>query len=271
MTSTANRDAMRVTRRPRSQFAFFGISGVLFATSAAVTITWCASMAAMGGMPMPGDWTMSMAWMRMPGQTWPGAALVFLGMWIVMMVAMMLPSLAPMLWRYYLALAATGAAPAGRLTVHVGASYFSLWAVLGLAAFSVGASLAEIEMAHPAVARLVPIATGVVVLLAGAFQFSTCKMRWLSRCQSSRAHDYGSINVPGAWRYGLQLGLRCSVCCAGLTAILLVMGVMDLRVMTVVTAAVTAERLAPQGLLVARMMGAAALAIGAFLIVRGAA
>ena len=44
---------------------------------------------------MPGGWTMSMVWMRMPGQTWPGAAASFLGMWVVMMVAMMLPSLAP--------------------------------------------------------------------------------------------------------------------------------------------------------------------------------
>jgi predicted metal-binding membrane protein len=47
----------------------------------------------MGEMPMPGRWTMPMAWMRMPGQTWPGAAASFLGMWVVMMVAMMLPSL----------------------------------------------------------------------------------------------------------------------------------------------------------------------------------
>jgi hypothetical protein len=38
-----------------------------------------------GEMLMPGGWTMSMAWMRMPGQTWPGAAASFLAMWIVMM------------------------------------------------------------------------------------------------------------------------------------------------------------------------------------------
>ena len=83
-----------------SQRAFFAVSALLFAASAALTIVWCASMSAMGGMPMPGGWTMSMAWMRMPGQTWPGAAASFLGMWVVMMVAMMLPSLVPMLWRY---------------------------------------------------------------------------------------------------------------------------------------------------------------------------
>src|SRR5207302_5508750 len=67
------------------------VAALLFASSAAVTIVWCASMSAMGEMPMPGGWTMSMAWMRMPGQTWSGAAASFLGMWVVMMVAMMLP------------------------------------------------------------------------------------------------------------------------------------------------------------------------------------
>ena len=74
--------------------AFFGVSALLFAASAAVTIVWCASMAEMDGMPMPGGWTMSMAWMRMPEQTWLGAAASFLAMWVVMMVAMMMPSLA---------------------------------------------------------------------------------------------------------------------------------------------------------------------------------
>ena len=88
--------------------------------SAALTIAWCASMSAMGGMPMPGGWTMSMAWMRMPGQTWPGAAASFLGMWVVMMVAMMLPSLVPMLRRYRQAVSRTGATASTRLTALVG-------------------------------------------------------------------------------------------------------------------------------------------------------
>src|SRR5579859_6921158 len=89
-------------------FEVFGVSALLFAVSAAVTIGWCASMSAMDGMPMSGGWTMSMAWMRMPGQTWPGAAASFLGMWVVMMVAMMLPSLMPTLWRYRQAIGRTG-------------------------------------------------------------------------------------------------------------------------------------------------------------------
>jgi hypothetical protein len=50
--------------RRGSQRAFFGVSALLFATSAALTIVWCASLSSMGGTPMPGGWTTSMAWMR---------------------------------------------------------------------------------------------------------------------------------------------------------------------------------------------------------------
>src|SRR5512141_3459208 len=117
-----------------SQQAFLGVSALLFATSAAVTFVWCASMSAMGEMPMPGGWTMSMAWMRIPGQTWPGAAASFLGMWVVMMVAMMLPPLVPMLWRYRQAVGRTDEARLGRLTALVGMGYFSVWAVVGMVA-----------------------------------------------------------------------------------------------------------------------------------------
>src|SRR5579864_9447989 len=89
----------------------------------------------MGEMPMPGGGTMSMAWMPTPGQTWPGAAASFLGMWIVMMVAMMLPSLVPMLWRYRQAVGRTGEARLGLLTALVGVGYFFVWTVFGMAAF----------------------------------------------------------------------------------------------------------------------------------------
>ena len=104
--------------------AFLGVSALLFAASAAVTIVWCASMSAMGEMSMPGGWAMSMAWMRVPGQTWAGAAVAFLGMWVAMMAAMMLPSLIPMLWRYRQAVAGTGRTRLTGLTALVGAGYF---------------------------------------------------------------------------------------------------------------------------------------------------
>ena len=83
-----------------SERAFFGVAVLAFAGSAALTTCWSVSMSSMGTMPMAGGWAMSAAWMRMPGQTWLGAAVSFLTMWIVMMTAMMLPSFVPMLRRY---------------------------------------------------------------------------------------------------------------------------------------------------------------------------
>src|SRR5262249_699284 len=125
----------RMASERASESALFGVSALLFTVSAAVTIAGGASMSAMDGMPMPGGWTMSMGWMRMPGQTWPGAAASFLGMWIAMMVAMMLPSLVPMLRRYRAAVVATAETALGRLTALVGLAYFVVWTVFGLIAF----------------------------------------------------------------------------------------------------------------------------------------
>jgi predicted metal-binding membrane protein len=261
----------RVSSERASDHAFFGVSAALFAASTATTIVWCASMSDMGAMPMPGGWTMSMAWMRMPGQTWVGAASTFLGMWIVMMVAMMLPSLIPMLRRYRRAVGESGETRLGRLTTLVGAAYFLVWTALGMAAFPLGVALADVEMRVPELARAVPIAVGVVVLIAGALQFTTRKSRQLACCRESPGRGVTlSADAGTAWRHGLRLGLHCIRCCAGLTAILLVVGVMDLGAMAIVTVAMTVERLAPAGERVARATGVVAVAAGLFLIARAA-
>ncbi len=251
--------------------AFLGASALLFAASAAGTFVWCASMSSMGEMPMPGGWTMSMAWMRVPGQTWPGAAASFLGMWIVMMAAMKLPSLVPMLWRYRQAVGRTDRTRLGRLTALAGVGYFSVWTVIGMAAFPLGVALAEIEMQQAALARAVPIAVGVVVLMAGFLQLTP----WKARCLASYREAPGRgralpADAGSAWRHGLRLGLHCSRCCAGLMAVLLVIGVMDLRAMAVVAAAITAERLAPAAERVARAIGAVGVGAGLVLIARAA-
>jgi predicted metal-binding membrane protein len=227
-------------------------------------------MSAMGGMPMPGGWTMSMAWMRMPGQTWPGAAASFLGMWVVMMVAMMLPSLAPMLRRYREAVDETGARHVGALTAIVGAGYFAVWTVFGMAVFPLGATLAELEMQQPTLARAVPIAVAVVVLMAGALQFSSWKAHHLACCREAFAFARAGVSTSHGetWRHGLRLGLHCTYCCAGPMSILLVMGVMDLRAMALVAAAITVERLAPAGQHIARVIGVVVIGAGLFLIAR---
>ncbi len=174
----------RVSERP-SQRVFFAASALLFTASAALTIIWCGSMSSMGEMPMPGGWNMSMAWMRMPEQTWPEAAASFLGMWVVMMIAMMLPSLVPMLQRYRQAVDNTSETRLDGLTALVSIGYFFVWIVFGMAVFPLGAVLAHIEMSQPALARAVPIIAGAVVLMAGLLQFTAGKARHLAACREA--------------------------------------------------------------------------------------
>ncbi|MEA2568325.1 MAG: hypothetical protein QOI24_326 [Acidobacteriota bacterium] len=248
-----------------SRRLFFVIAALVFAISAAVTIVWCMSMSKMGWMPMPGGWTMSMAWMRMPGQTWSAAAAAFLEMWLVMMAAMMLPSLVPALSRYREAVGWTAETRPGRLTALVGVGYFFIWTLFGMVVFPAGVALAAIEMQRPALARAVPMAIGVVVLLAGALQFTAWKAHHLACCRESPGRTLPA-DARTAWRHGVRLGLHCSYSSIGLTAILLVIGVMDLRTMAVVAAAITIERVAPAGERVARAIGVLVVATGLFLM-----
>jgi len=252
-----------------SQRMFLGVAALLFASCAAVTIVWCGSMSAMGAMPMPGGWTMSMAWMRMPGQSWPAAVASFLGMWVVMMVAMMLPSLAPALWRYRQAIYAKRETRLDRLTVLAAAGYFAVLSGVGVVAYPLGIVLTVVEMQHAALARVVPVAAGFIVLIAGALQFTPWKARHLACCRQGAPHgDTTTVTAGTAWRYGLRLGRHCSCCCFGMTAILLTGGVMNMGTMAVVTAAVTVERLAPAGERIARALGFVIVGAGLCLIAR---
>jgi predicted metal-binding membrane protein len=251
-----------------SRRIFLGVSLMLFAGSAALTIVWCRSMSAMGGTPMPGGWTMSTMWAPMCGQTWARVAASFLAMWIVMMVAMMLPSLMPLLWRYHAAVGRVREAYAVPVML-MGAGYFLVWAAFGAGIFPLGVLLTAAEMRWPALARAVPAAAGVVVLIAGALQFSTWKARHLACCRAAPGCGRTLPADAGtAWRCGLRLGLHCGYSCAGLAASLLAVGVMDLRAMIAVTVAITAERVAPAGERIAHVIGVVAIGGGLFLIAR---
>ncbi|WP_119269299.1 DUF2182 domain-containing protein [Taklimakanibacter deserti] len=253
-----------------SEHAFFVVAALFFAASVTTTIVWCVSMSAMDGMPMPGGWTMSMMWMRMPGQAWHEAAMSFLVMWTVMMVAMMLPSLLPMLRRYRQAIGSNGGVRLDRLTMLVGAGYFTPWVVFGLAVFPVGTILADVTMRADGVARAVPIAAGVIVLIAGAAQFTRWKARHLACCREEPGSRTIAADGATAVRHGLRLGLHCAGCCANLMAILLVLGMMDLFAMAMVTAGITLERLAPDGARAARAIGIVTIGAGLLLIARAA-
>jgi predicted metal-binding membrane protein len=250
------------TRRPER--VFIGSAVLAFAASTAVTIAWCSSMSAMPGMEMPGGWTMSMAWMRMPGQSWLGAAATFMAMWAVMMVAMMLPVLVPMLARYRAS--RLGDTRLNRQTAFVAAGYFAVWTLFGAIAYPLGAMLAEATMRSPGVSRVIPLASGVVLAIAGASQFTSWKARQLACCLESPACCARPRDRGNAWQHGLRLGVQCVSCCLGPTAALLVIGIMDLRAMAVVALAICAERLAPAGERAARVIGAALIVAAPFFI-----
>ncbi|OLL27675.1 hypothetical protein BTH42_31140 [Burkholderia sp. SRS-W-2-2016] len=257
-------------RAARADLAFVAICALLFAASVAATLAQHASMATMGELPLPGGGSLSMLWMPTCGRTWARAAASFVGMWIVMMAAMMLPSLAAMLLRYRAAVGAR--VQAGRLagfTLLVAGGYALVWSALGLAMFMVGDAFAMLELRWPPLAHGMPSITGVVVLLAGAVQFSGWKARHLACCRATPSVAV-AVGPAGAFRCGLRTGVHCCCSCAGLTALLVVVGVADLRLMAGLTAAITAERLLPDGMRAARTIGVLVGGGGLLLLARAA-
>lgn len=191
---------------------------------------------------------------------------MFAGMWVAMMVGMMLPALTPALLRYRQAIRPRVGSRVGRFTAIVMLAYFSVWTLTGLAAFPLGVALTELTMNVPALSRSVPIVTAITLIAAGALQFTTWKSRELRCCRGAPACAPASARA--AWQHGVRLGVHCVRCCAGLTAILLVSGVMDLRAMALVTLAITAERVAPGGQRIARIIGAIAISAGLIQLAR---
>jgi predicted metal-binding membrane protein len=225
----------------------------------------------MDGMSMSGGWTMPMMWMRMPGHSWAGTAASFLVMWSAMMAAMMLPSLVPALLRYPSALRHARGAHGHRLVAVVGGGYFSVWVAFGLIVFPIGAVLTAITMQQPVLALIKPIAAGGVVLFAGLIQHSAWKSRRLAVCRETPSPSHPQrADRRSAWRHGVCLGLHCTASCAPLTAVLLVLGMMDLRVMAAITAAITLERLAPSDVRVVHAIGDGVIVTGLILMARAA-
>jgi hypothetical protein len=168
---------------------------------------------------MPGGWTISMTWMRMPGQSWVVTAAAFIGMWMVMVVAMMMPSLVLALWRYREAVCRVDEKRLAGLTAMAGLGYFSVWAVIGVAVFALGVALARVEMDLPGLARTVSLAAGLVVLIAGTLQFTSWKAHHITCWRMRPEHDCALPRecryILAAWpapRHSLQLWL-CGAHC----------------------------------------------------------
>jgi predicted metal-binding membrane protein len=108
--------------------------------------------------------------------------------------------------------------------------------------------------------------------IAGVLQRSAWKARHLECCRAWRSHvGERSPSAWAAWRHGLRLGVHCGCSCAGLMTVGLVLGVMNVTVMSIVAVVVTAERLATSGARIARISGSVAMGVGVLLVVRALA
>jgi predicted metal-binding membrane protein len=150
--------------------------------------------------------------------------------WVLMMAAMMLPSLVP---------AALAFARAGeRTAVIFVAGYLAAWATAGLVAYLVFEPLRSLDAPFLAWDRAGRYVAAGVVLVAAAYQLSAAKAGCLHRCRAP-------LVSPGGLRGGLRHGAACVACCAGLMAALFALGVMSLTWMVVIAALIAAERLLP--------------------------
>jgi predicted metal-binding membrane protein len=186
----------------------------------------------------------------------------FLGLWTLMMAAMMLPAVAPVGSLYVRAIAR------GRGTVRRSArlagfvaGYVAAWAAFGLLAYAAGAAAGRLASSHPGAAGW---AGAVVLGAAGIYQFTPAKDTCLTHCRSPIAlllHVGGFRGRLRDVRAGLYHGVFCVGCCWGLMAALIALGVMDLRWMALLAGVVVLEKLWRHGAAAARAVGVALLCL----------
>jgi predicted metal-binding membrane protein len=218
--------------------------------------------AAMPGMRMaaaaaaPHPWSLTDAW------------LVF-AMWAVMMVAMMIPSAAPMI-EMYARIARGNADSRAWFTWAFVGGYAAAWTL-----FSIGATAAQWALARAAIMtaaiRVGPIAGAVILAAAGIYQLTPLKNACLSHCRSPIGFFMTEWRggAVGALMMGLKHGAFCIGCCWMLMALLFVAGVMNLLWIAALAAIVLLEKVTPWGSAVASVSGVAMIASAAALVALG--
>jgi predicted metal-binding membrane protein len=189
-------------------------------------------------------------------------------MWTVMMVAMMLPSVAPLILMFARANRQKGAdrvvGPAGILL----AGYLLVWIGYSIAAAALQWRLHAEALLSPAMAINGPLLEGSLLLAVGAFQLTPLKRACLVRCRSPLAFLMSDWRPGrrGALVMGLKHGAYCVGCCWLLMLLMFAAGAMNLLWMAALALFVLAEKAAPRGELIARLAGAALIAAGIVLL-----
>ena len=223
---------------------------------------WAMRHMAVGDMAMP------------DANPWTAAdlTLVFV-MWAIMMLAMMLLSATPLLLIYRRTLAASSAnGRAAALTLVLAAGYLFAWTVFSAAATLAQWALHSLALMSPMMTLTAPIGGGVLLVVAGLYQWTPLKHACLSRCRSPFLFllTHWRDGAAGAFRMGLRHGLYCTGCCWLLMGILFVVGVMNLFWVAAITAFVLAEKTLPKGEWLSHASGFGLILWGSWLLTRTA-
>jgi len=260
--------AERLLRRDRR--VLVALIAILFALASLYTVfgigmrMTALEMTAMSGMrDMPGD--------AIPGAWGGGYALLVFLMWWVMMAAMMLPSVAPtvLLHTALLRGGGSGTAPEAISTAFLG-GYLVVWAAFSVLATGAQWGLEAAGILSPTMMTIVgTVPGGLLLIAAGAFQFTPLKAACLRHCRSPARFltERRRPGASGAFAMGVEHGAYCLGCCWVLMALLFFGGVMNLWWIAGLAALVALEKLTPAGPALARIAGAALIAAGALVLV----
>ena len=182
-----------------------------------------------------------------------------------MMVAMMLPAAASMIFMFASAQARREQDVAVPTWIFV-AGYILVWAAAGLVVYvlvQIGSELAT-RLAPPERSRWAPLALGVTVAAAGLYQFTPLKRVCLNHCRSPLAFiaQHWRDGRVGALAMGLRHGVYCFGCCWALFAVLVAAGVMSMAWMLLLTLVVFVEKMFPHGRRAAVVTGVSLIAVG---------
>lgn len=182
-------------------------------------------------------------------------------MWAVMMAAMMLPSALPMIVTF--AQVSTRGGEDARAGMFV-AAYLLVWSVFSVAAVALQWLLQRADWVNPMIVSTSTALSAVLLLIAGAYQFTPLKRACLATCRTPLGFLLGDWKpgLAGAFRMGVRHGLLCTGCCWALMVLLFVGGVMNLAWIAAVSVVVAVEKMAPGGDRIAPLLGGALIAAG---------
>lgn len=195
--------------------------------------------------------------------------LLAFAMWAAMMVAMMLPTAAPLVLLMARVLRERETGPVA-LAAFAG-GYLAVWAAFSAAATAAQWGLQQALLLTPMAEAAGPRIAGALLLAAGFYQLTPLKRACLRHCRGplSFLMAHWRPGTAGALRMGLRHGLWCLGCCWAVMALLFVGGAMNLAWIAGLALFVLVEKAAPKGDVAGRIAGALALASGAALLIGG--